>query len=256
MAFERQWPAVPPRLFTADGGMQGQIQVADTRGFKVGQKAVLSAVGQPNLQIQIKRVMSETILLVGPIGSPYRQAIRTDISSYTVSASSYIFAESQDKTQVPANDRDEATYETEPTVAWRNVLVDQLGRYYETSNPIPVRLTDGSVNIGTVNAEVNVALSAIDGAKGTGVVHDSIRIGDGSNELKVNSDKSIDTYQRNKLIATAHDTIIIANSNASGDPTQILFKKGGLAGTLVQTLNLTYDNAGNFSSVTRTPNEN
>jgi hypothetical protein len=152
MAFERQWPSVAPQLLTADGGTLGQVQIADTRGFKVGMKAVIAAVGSPNLTVQIKRVLSETLILVGPVGSPYSRAEWTNISAYTIAASAYIFAESQEKTKVPANDREEATYDQEPTVAWRSVLVDQLGRYYESANPMPV-VFEGSISIGAVEVK-------------------------------------------------------------------------------------------------------
>lgn len=186
MAFERQWPSVSPRQLTANGGTLGQVQIANTRGFKVGMKAVLIAVGQNNLAVQIKRVMSETLLLVGPVGSPYSRAEWTDISSYTTAASAYIYAEQQEKSKVPANDRDEATFDQEPTVAWRNVLVDQLGRYYETANPLPVRLSDGSVNIGTVNAQLEMFITHRDNDPDAGDVHSSMRIGDGVTEVQNN----------------------------------------------------------------------
>jgi ferredoxin-NADP reductase len=65
MANERTWSAVAPQLLTADGGQLGQVQVADTAGFRVKAYAILSAPNLPDLQIQIKRVESKTKIYVG-----------------------------------------------------------------------------------------------------------------------------------------------------------------------------------------------
>jgi hypothetical protein len=136
MAFERTWAPVPPRFFTLDGGTLGQVQIANTRGFKVKQHVVIAAVGQPNLILEVKRVLSSTLLFVGNIGDPITK--RIDISAYTTAASAYIYAEEQSKAKLTREDREYAVYEQEPTVAKRVILVDQLGEFYESSNPLPV----------------------------------------------------------------------------------------------------------------------
>lgn len=76
-------------------------------------------------------------------------------------------------------------------LARRVLLVDKLGEAIDTSNPVPVVLTDGSINIDTIDAQIAVALSHLDGNPDSGDVADSVRIGDGTYELKVNSDGSI-----------------------------------------------------------------
>lgn len=133
MAFERKWPAVAPQLFTADGTTLGVATVANTRGFKVKAKAVISATGLPDLQIEIKRVLSANQVIVGPIGKPITAP--SDISAYTVALGAFIYAEEQEKNSIPENDRDEATYDQEPTVAQRVVVVDQLGQYQNSLIP-------------------------------------------------------------------------------------------------------------------------
>lgn len=70
-------------------------------------------------------------------------------------------------------------------------LLDENGDAYSPTNPLAVQLSDGSVNIGTVNAEVEVQLSHIDNSPDAGDVADSVRIGDGVETLEVNADGSI-----------------------------------------------------------------
>lgn len=152
MAFERKLPAVPARPFTVNGGSQGQVSLLNTRGFKVGMKAVITGNALPTLLVLVKRVLSDTKLLVGPIGSPYEKAEWINLSSYTVAANAQIYAESQEKAKVPPADIIQAVYDQEPTVAQRSVLVDQLGRYYDFENPIPI-IFGGTVQIGNVTIQ-------------------------------------------------------------------------------------------------------
>ena len=55
-----------PFLFTADGTVTGIITIADTRGLKV--KAILEIKSNtiPTARFQIKRIISDTQLIVGP----------------------------------------------------------------------------------------------------------------------------------------------------------------------------------------------
>jgi hypothetical protein len=216
MAIERKWPSIPPRLLTADGGTQGQVQLADTRGIKVKQRVVLSAVALPDLAVEVKRVLSDTLLIVGAIGKPIHDR-SVNLSAYTTAAGAFIYAEEQDKAALTLEDRLYATYDQEPTVAWRTVLVDQLGRYYETANPLPVRLSDGSINIGTVNAELEVQLSHLDDTPNLGDVHDSVRVGGPSGEeMEVNADGSINVNIVNSTGVTVNrviENIVVPNAN-------------------------------------------
>lgn len=147
MAFERQWPAVAPQQLTADGGATGIILVTDTRGFKVKATAVLSAQGLPDLQVQICKVIGKTKLQVGPVGKAITLPI--DCSAYTYARTAFIYQAQQEKTKVPQNDRDEAAYEQEPTVAYRTVAVDEYGQFYDQDNPMPIAF-NGTIEIGEV----------------------------------------------------------------------------------------------------------
>lgn len=168
MAFEKSWLQVGPQLFTVDGNPNGTITLATTSGFKVKQNVKISAIGEPTLTLEVKRVLSPTTLLVGPKDKGLNE--RTDISSYTVAKVSTISAEAQNKVIPPINDRESAIYEQEPTVAKRVIQVDEWGRFYSISNPLPV------------NATVDVELSH---------TTDSVKVGDGTEFLSINTDGSI-----------------------------------------------------------------
>lgn len=202
MAFERYWPAVAPRQFTSDGTTTGLIQISDTRGFKVKGRAILQSLTQPATEVEVKKVLSDTQMIVGKVGSPITDR-SFNASIFTVVDGSFAFANEQEKVKVPQIDREHATYDQEPANAWRNVLVDQLGRYYETANPLPVRLSDGSINIGTVQAQVEVFLTHLDNFPNAGDIHDSIRIGDGDSEMAVNQDGSINVA----IVQTGSDAL-------------------------------------------------
>lgn len=212
MAFEKRWPAVAPQAFTSNGTSNGLVTVADTRGFKVKANASIISANQPPLQVQICRVLSDTQMIVSLVGKKITD--RTlDLSSYAVGSS--IAQEDQPRTELPQNDREMAVYDQEPTVAQRNVLVDQLGRYYETANPIPVRLSDGSINVQTLNAELNVQLSAKNDDPTPGNVHSSIRIGgtDNQSEMVVNPDGSINVSSYSSMFDFIHNGNLLKLSN-------------------------------------------
>lgn len=92
----------------------------------------------------------------------------------------------------------------------RTHAVDWLGRSYSRSNPVPVELSDGSISIGTVNAELEVQLSHQDNVPDIGDVHDSVRIGDGIHTLEINSDGSINVTDNGGSL-TVDGTINIGN---------------------------------------------
>ena len=223
MAIEKSWSSVAPTLFTADGGAQGQIQVASTNGLKVKQRIVISAVSLPDLQVQVKRVISPTSILVGLLNPPQGQqglGGRANLSAYTVALGAFLYAEEQPKSLLKPDDIIQAVYDQEPACAIRVDLVDQLGNYYETANPLPVKLTDGSINIETINAELRVQLSAKDNDPKPGDIHSSVRIGDGTNEAKVNADGSfnvnvVTTPVSNQSVKIQYNEILAVASGAT-----------------------------------------
>lgn len=137
MANERRLDEVPVVLFTIAGGIDGTVTIPSTSGFKVKSSVVISATSLPNLTLEVKAVLSETILIVGLSGNINN---RYDLSSYTTFLNSSIYQPSQDRPKVPKDDQDRATYESEPTLARRTILVDELGNLHTDANPLPVSI--------------------------------------------------------------------------------------------------------------------
>lgn len=205
MAIEQKWPAVPPQLFTANGGAQGQITTANVRGVKVKQFLVIKATGQPDLRIQVKRVTKKTgIIIVGPPADQQTQGkaglkTTTDLTAYTVAAGALFYAEEQDKVKVKPDDQDIATYEQEPTVARRVVQVDQFGDFYSEDNPLPIAF-DGTVSVG------NVTIQDDDGdelqVNPDGSINVNIVNGTSSNVIK-------NTYNEASAVPSGVETLIV-----------------------------------------------
>ncbi len=146
MAIEKKLKAVPPRPLTANGGTDGKVTIADTIGFKVKQQVILFSGPAGNLRVEVKRVESSTVLYVGPIGKHIND--RTDVSAYTVVDGSTISAEEQQRPNVPEQEVERLTYEEEPVVARRVMVVDEYGDPITDTNPMPVDATvDVQVNV-------------------------------------------------------------------------------------------------------------
>jgi len=148
MALEKKWQAVVAQPFTADGTALGLVTLASTAGFKVKGYAFIAATGQPVIQVQIQYV-TPTTMIVGPVGSTPTINNYTNIAAYTVANSATIGFPQQDKNRIKPDDVEFATYESDPTVAVREVLVDQWGNFYDDVNPLPVTF-EGSVSITNV----------------------------------------------------------------------------------------------------------
>ncbi len=137
--FEKRLAAIQAQAFTANGGANGSVTIADTTPFRVQQLVVITATGQVNLELEVKRVSSATELIVGPIqGSPNAF---TDLSAYTTAATAQIFANEQRRPLVTSDDFERAVYEEEPLVAKRTILVDEKGNKINAANPLPTSAT-------------------------------------------------------------------------------------------------------------------
>jgi len=145
MAIEKRLPSVSSQLFTTNGTFSGVLTIADSSLFKVKQEVVITANSLPTLQLQVKRVESPNIIHVGPITGNIEA--RTDISSYTTDLFSAIYANEQKRPSVPEQEVERLTYEEEPVVARRAVLVDKYGNKYDNINPIPI---SGNIGVGLV----------------------------------------------------------------------------------------------------------
>lgn len=205
--FEKRWKAVPPQLFTADGTVLGKITVADSCLFKVKQLIVLTspALATPSHDIlEVKRITDGTTLYVGlrtaNIDSRY------DASAYLAADGAAIHAIEQLRSKVPEQEIERHTYEEEPVVARRTVLVDPCDgekvSVIEDANGKRRLAVDAALNLdgATINAEINVenpvgikVTNVTVGTAGTELTHVlmpnssrfAIKVRDGAASLKV-----------------------------------------------------------------------
>lgn len=194
MFVERKRLGVLPRALTSDGSANGLVQVADITGFYVKQKVSIKSNTQPSQLFEIKRFDSLTSFYVGPLPPQGGIEKRSNISAYLVADGAVISAEEQDRPGIKPDEHERAVYAEEPIVAKRTIQVDQFGRYYTVDNPMPVQLSDGSVNIGTVNAELEVQLSHKSDSPDPGDIADRINTIDGFLDRRVENINNI-TYE-------------------------------------------------------------
>lgn len=101
MALERKWNTVSPQAFVANGSAFGNITIANTAGFKTKQIAYLQSNSQPKLQVQVKKVLSKTQLIVGTVNNAQiGQWPNLDISAYTLTDNAAIGAPEQDNNNI------------------------------------------------------------------------------------------------------------------------------------------------------------
>lgn len=178
---EKRLTAVPPVPFTVDLTVEGKITVANASLFKVKQHVILTNTSLPNHTFEVKRITDINTMMIGPVAANIGQY--SDLSAYAT-GSSTIFANEQQRPKIPEQEVERATFEEEPVVARRVILVDRVGDKIGNDNPLPVAF-DGTVNIGQVR------ITAEDNDPVAGDVHSSVRISDGVNDLDVNNDGSI-----------------------------------------------------------------
>ena len=203
MALEIKWQKVEPKPLTANGGSNGYVYVSDVKGFKIRQKVKISATGLETIQLDIINVYPN-YLVVGN----FENKRPVDVSAYTTALSASISADEQEKKYITHKEIIQYVYDAEPINAIRTHNVDEEGNSYNVQNPLPVQLSDGSINIGTVNGQLEVQLSHMDNVPDVGDVADSVQVGDGTTTIKVDEqNRSISSNRYEKLLG------LLANSN-------------------------------------------
>lgn len=151
MAFEQKLAAVSPQAFTADGTSLGVVTIASTAGFYIKQFVNLQSNSLPQIQLQIKNILSDTQLIVGPNNNSLKASPnnQTNISGYTVAESATISAPEQNNFPIPADDHYNTVFLPAPVMADRVIDVDPYGNPYGPDNPYPVEF-DGTISIGKV----------------------------------------------------------------------------------------------------------
>ena len=137
MLTEKRLLAISPQPFTADGTANGIVTVADASIFRVRQIVTLRGTALNPLTLEVKRVLDANQLLVGQ-NVAGNDLLPYDISAYTVAAGSTIDSIEQQRPSIPQQNIERATYEDEPVVARRSVLVDKLGDLVSETNPLPI----------------------------------------------------------------------------------------------------------------------
>lgn len=245
---EQRWPRVIASPISINGVA---ITVPSTFNLRAKQQVQLQQIGLQPYPCEIVTVFNETEIQVKSI---QRSTDRRPLSEadFKVAIAPYdggtLVALEQKRNILTGDIVNRAVYAEEPTMALRTHSVDYWGRPYTTDNPFPVQLSDGSINIGTVEANVEVQITHLDNWPVPGRIHDSVRIGDGVSEVTAQSFPSIgevalNVTALNRLVRSAYDEIEVMSENDDGDPLEIEFR---LSGQLVATVNLEYNNEGDF----------
>jgi hypothetical protein len=141
MANERSWDSLGPLAFTANGGADGVVTIASTHGMRVKQQVIVASLSKPNgeapTKLEIKRVLSFTKLLIGPITTTGEFISRQNLSAYTTADMATIKVIEQKKNKPTEKDIMSFVYEAEPVVALRTFPVDEQGQNYTQANPFP-----------------------------------------------------------------------------------------------------------------------
>lgn len=133
---EKLWLQVDPVALTADGGQYGEIQIDDTSIFKVKQRVTLKADATTNADLEVKRIVSSTLLWVGPRGGPIKAY--SDVTAFTIANNASIQAPEQPRSSISQEELNRAMYEEEPIMAQRVILVGSDGATASSSSPLPV----------------------------------------------------------------------------------------------------------------------
>lgn len=120
---EKFWKEVPSQLFTANGTYNGVITISSTNAYKLNQFVVILNPSLPSVAAEIKAIISDTQLAVGPQGSGPN--LRIDLSAYDTAST--ITAPEQSRPPIATQDIERYTYEEAPTVARRTISVDDTG---------------------------------------------------------------------------------------------------------------------------------
>lgn len=150
---EKRIYRVDPVMLQTDGTTTGKLSVPDSSIFRVGQIVILKADNQLNLELKINRIdpVDKVTMYLGPVKQHISK--RSDISAYTVAANATLQANEQERPPVPEQEVERITYEEEPVVARRTILVDKYGCRIDDNNPLPI---SGNLSIGVSSGNPNI----------------------------------------------------------------------------------------------------
>jgi hypothetical protein len=120
---EKFYKEIPSQPFTANGTSNGIVTLASTSKYKLYQLVVILHPSLSSIAGEIKDILSDTQIAVGPQGA--NPNMRIDLSAYNTLAT--ISAPEQPRPAVATQDIDRFTYEEAPVVARRTIPVDDTG---------------------------------------------------------------------------------------------------------------------------------
>ncbi len=129
---EKRYLKIPPIALTANGTVDGLIEITSTYCFKVGQ-CVLFKQGITFLKAKVQRVISETEFIVIEVSESIITKKKLDMSAFLIGATVELMEVKRPVIDILEIQRQ--VYEEEPTVALRTHDVDFLGRSYGPTNP-------------------------------------------------------------------------------------------------------------------------
>jgi hypothetical protein len=127
---ESKWPTI---LLAPIFVSNHIITVTSTVGLKVRQIVTLKKTGIVAKNYVIKRVLSDTQLQIGLIDPQFNR-----LENPTEYDGGSLEMYEQERNKMGSELIIRAVYDEEPTVALRNVLVDEFGRYYNSNNFFPI----------------------------------------------------------------------------------------------------------------------
>ena len=153
--FEKKWPTV---ILAPIAVANHVITVSSTAGLHTKAKISLSIAGLDALDLEVKRVLSDTQLQVG-----YADKAINAIEDPVQYDGGMLTCSEQKRTEFGADIVLRAVYEEEPAVALRNVLVNRYGTFIDTvkdSNGINRLAVDGQFTA-TVDVQVDVDVDGV-----------------------------------------------------------------------------------------------
>jgi hypothetical protein len=152
--YEKKWPSV---ILTPISVANHIVTVPSVLGLHVKQIVVLLATGEDPQEFEIKRILSETQLRVGP-----KDGGRMNEYSNPIQFNGGTLAMSEQNRNPMASEIVlRAVYEEEPAVALRTILIDRLGDYYSVDNPVPVQVINTTgTNLDPLITNIPVPLAA------------------------------------------------------------------------------------------------
>lgn len=213
---EKSWPTII--LGTITVSVNGIVTCTSTKGLRLKQIVTFSKVGGLDPKdFEIKRVLSDTDFLVG---DPSKKI--GAISQPTEYSGGSAVVNEQQRNTIGDGYVLRNVYENDPVMALRTIPVDEFGNHYTVQNPFPVQLSDGSITIETVNANLSVFLTHLNNFPVAGDIFDSIRIGDGVDLLGIEPDGSINVNVLGNVAGTSKSFFNVVSSVPTATPTTII----------------------------------